>query len=121
LVGVFARWLWFYMEMPSPSERVERVTLWVAVAFCALVMMGVLWKASEWQDSVRLLMGMEPVGTSRALEVGLIAALVFLVLLALARLFNWMFERISTWLQRHIPRRVSNVVGITVLVMVLWT
>lgn len=121
LVGVFARWLWFYMEMPSPSERVERVTLWVAVAFCALVMMGVLWKASEWQDSVRLLMGMEPVGTSRALEVGLIAALVFLVLLALARLFNWMFERLSTWLQKRIPRRVSNVVGITVLVMVLWT
>jgi uncharacterized membrane protein len=121
LVGVFARWLWFYMEMPAPSQRVAWLTLRAAVAFCAVVVLIVLWKASEWQDSVRLLMGMDPVETSRPLEIGLIAALVFFVLLGLARLFNWMFALLSTWLQKHIPRRVSNVIGIAVLVSLIWT
>ena len=121
LVGVFARWLWFYMEMPTPSQKVALWTLRTAIAFCAAVVLAVLWKASEWQDSVRLLMGMEPVETSRPLEIGLIAALVFFILLGLARLFNFIFARLSTWLQRHIPRRVSNVIGITILVSIVWT
>ncbi|WP_091522091.1 alpha/beta hydrolase [Aerobium aerolatum] len=121
LVGVFARWVWHYLEMPAPSARVRRWALGIASAFCAAVVLVVLWKASEWQDSVRLLMGMQPVEGSRPLEVGLIAALVFLVLLGLARLFNFLFDHLSLWLQKHIPRRVSNVIGIAILVSLVWT
>lgn len=121
LVGVFARWLWFYMEMPAPSPRTERVSLLTAGTFCAVVVFIVLWKASEWQNSVRLLMGLEPVETSRPLEVGIIAALVFLVLLGVARLVKLLFNMLAGWLELRVPRRVSNVLGFAILGVLLWT
>ena len=121
LVGVFARWLWFYMEMPAPSPTAELWSLRVASVICGIVAFVFLWSASEWQNSVRRLMDMEPVESSRPIEVGLIALLVFLVLLALARILKLLFNLLAGWLQRHIPRRISNVLGALIIGSILWT
>lgn len=121
LAGVCARWLWFYLEMPPPSPKLERVTLLIASGLCAVIVAVFLWKAAEWQDSVRALMGLEPVESSHALEVGIIAALVFLILLALARFLNWAFHIFASGLELHIPRRVSNVLGLVIVGTLLWT
>jgi len=80
-VGVFGRWLWFYMELPIPGGRVQRVVTFVAAVLCALVAAIFLWQASEWQDSIRLLMGMERTEGVRPLRVAIIALPLFVALL----------------------------------------
>jgi uncharacterized membrane protein len=46
---------------------------------------------------------------------------VFLFVLGLARLFHWVFHRLSQWLHRFVPPRLSHLVGITAAVLLFWT
>src|SRR5262245_24314510 len=84
-IGVFGRWLWSYMELPKPSGRTLRITNLVAAGFCASIAVAFLWQAAQWQNSIRQLMGLDPVPSAHPLEVGLIALATFIVLIALAR------------------------------------
>ncbi len=120
-IGVFACWLWQYMEMPLPRERAHRIGLYAAVSVCLLAAAAFLRQAAEWQNSVRLLMELEPVDTAHPFRVGLIALLVFVVILVLARLFHLTHRVIAHRLHRHIPRRVANVVGGAAAVFLFWT
>jgi uncharacterized membrane protein len=120
-IGVSARWLWNYLELPVPARRTQRMWLWVASTLCAAVAFIFLWQASEWQNSIRVLMEMEPVDTARPFRVGAIAAIVFIGLLAVARLFHLTFRMISGRLDRHIPRRVANVVGLFLAALIFST
>lgn len=120
-VGVAGHSLWRYLELPSPSQRVERGITIVGGAVCLLIAVVFLWKASGWQDSIRILMDMEPVEGVRPFTVGLITLLVFGLLLLFARLFRRTHQFISKRLSRFIPRRVSFVVGILTTVFVFWS
>jgi uncharacterized membrane protein len=53
--------------------------------------------------------------------IGLVAIAVFLVLLGLARVFRWVFHRLSRWLHRYVPARVSDLVGIIAAILLFWT
>jgi uncharacterized membrane protein len=120
-IGVFGGWLWAYLELPAPKNRVLLVTKLAAALACGAIAMAFLWQASAWQNSIRTLMGVEPVETARPLEVGLIAALTFVILLVLARLFRLTLDFISRWLQRFVPRRVSYVIGTAIAVTLFWS
>ncbi|MCC5805390.1 MAG: alpha/beta-hydrolase family protein [Opitutales bacterium] len=120
-IGVFARWLWQYMEMPLLPERAHRIGLIAAGTVCALAALLFLRRAAEWQNSVRLIMDLDPADTAHPYRVGLIAVLVFVVLLALARLFHLTYRLITRRLHFHIPRRVANVVGGAAAVFLFWT
>ncbi len=120
-VGVLAVWLWSYLELPRPSPRTERLVTIAAAALSALVAAVFLWQATAWQNSVRMLMEMEPAGTAQPLTVGAIALLLFAVLLGVAKLFRRTFGLLSRRLQRYVPRRVSNVVGVVVAVALFWS
>jgi uncharacterized membrane protein len=119
-IGFFARWLWQFMELPEPKARMWTVKL-VAAVICAAIAAVFLWKASAWQNSIRDLMGMEPVDTAHPLEVGLIALVTFAVLIAVARLFRLTFVVASEWLNRYVPRRVSYVIGTAISVTLFWS
>lgn len=120
-VGVFWRWLWDYMGLPKPQGRFLRIVKLVAAIVCAFVALAFLWQAAQWQNSIRELMGLDPVDTGHPLKVGLIALATFIVLIALARLFQLTFNFLSTRLERFVPRRVSNVIGAVVAVALFWT
>ena len=120
-VGVFWRWLWDYMELPKPQGRVLRIAKLVAAIVCTLVAFAFLWQAAQWQNSIRELMGIDPVDTAHPLKVGLIALATFIVLVAWARLFQLTFNFLSTRLERFVPRRVSNVIGALIAVALFWT
>jgi uncharacterized membrane protein len=119
-IGVFCRWLWNYMELPKPGDRTLRMINLVAAGFCASVAVAFLWQAAQWQNSIRELMGLDPVPSAHPLEVGLIALATFIVLIALARLFRLTFSAISTRVNRFVPRRVSAVIGFAAAVAVFW-
>jgi uncharacterized membrane protein len=120
-IGVFLHWLWQYMELPEPRARIRRNTKLVAALACATIGVLFLWRAAEWQNSIRTVMGLEPVDSAHPLEVGLIALATFVLLIALARLFRLTLVYISEKLNRFVPRRVSYVIGSAIAALLFWS
>ncbi|MFU8896336.1 MAG: alpha/beta hydrolase [Gammaproteobacteria bacterium] len=120
-LGVAAVWLWNYLQLPVPGARLARAIKIAAGVLCTLIAVFFLWQASHWQDTIRHLMGMEASSGVRPILLVLIAALVFLVGLALARLFRWVFHRFSRRLSRYVPPRISHLAGLAAAVLLFWT
>lgn len=120
-IGVGGRWLWSYLELPMPRPRVQRIVLWAATAVCLATALVFLRQASEWQNSIRSLMELDPVESARPFRVGAIAATVFVLLLGIARLFGLTLRAFSRRLRRWIPRRVAAVVGLAASVALFWS
>ena len=120
-LGVGWRWLWRFLELPEPKRRLLHIANLTAAIVCALVVAVFLWRAAGWQNSIRALMGLEPVDTGHPLEVGAIALLTFLVLLALSRLFALILVFISDWLGRIMPIRTAYAIGTAVAAVLFWT
>jgi uncharacterized membrane protein len=119
--GYFLRWLWRYLELPELKARILRVAKLAGIVACAVVGLVFLWRAAEWQNSIRSLMGLDPVDTAHPLEVGAIALITFIVLIAFARLFNVTLHFVSRNLDRIAPTRVSYVLGATIVVLLFWS
>ena len=119
--GVFLRWLWDYLELPTNRTGWDVLALKiVASVACGGIALFFLWNASEWQNSIRLLMGLSPVETSRPYTVGCIALAVFLILVLIGRLFALMIRWVSGYLSSHVPRRVSNILALVVVSAIFW-
>jgi uncharacterized membrane protein len=120
-IGVLAYWLWIYLELPRLRGRALKVARIATLAACFVIAVIFLWKALEWQNSIRTLMGLEPLNTTSPWSTGAVALAVFIVLLAVARLFGYTFRIFSTWLGRFAPRRVSNLLGGLLAVILFWS
>jgi uncharacterized membrane protein len=90
----------------------------VAAAIAALTVGSFSWRAAEWQNSIRERVGLPPVESAHPLEVVLVAALVFVVLLLIGRLFAWTFRLAAHRSGRYVPVRVARVIGIAIAVAV---
>lgn len=119
-VGISGVWLWHYLGLPTPRQRINQIIALVAAVICTGVALVFLLQAAEWQNSIRERMEMEPVHDAQPFQVGLIALLVFGVLYLLGRLFHLTFQVVAWWLRRHVPHRVSNVIGIIAAVALFW-
>lgn len=120
-VGVLARVVWRYLELPLPGERVHRVLVLGAAAASLTTAFLFLRSAAEWQNSIRLLMEMEPVDSADPFRVGGIAFVVALALLGLGRLFQMAWRSIARRLGRFLPRRVAGLVGGILAVALFWS
>ena len=120
-LGFAGHSLWSYLELPSLGRRTEPIVKMAATAVCAVIAAAFLWQASEWQNSVRILMEMDEVSGIRVYSIAFVALLVFGVLLLLARLFRRTFLFLSRRLERFVPRRVSNVVGAVAAAVLFWS
>ena len=120
-LGVSWRWLWAYLELPEPAERARRIANALVAAFCLSVAMVFLWRAAEWQNSIRAVMGMGPITSAHPFQVCLIALTTFAALLALVRLFGLAASFMAGRAGRFVPRRIANVVGVSVAVVLFWS
>ncbi|MFD2237843.1 alpha/beta hydrolase [Aureimonas populi] len=120
-IGVAARWLWAYLEIPLPSARADRIMKLTAGVICVVTVAVFAWRAAEWQNSVRSLMGLDAVETAYPLMVTTIAAAVFALLTALVSLFRRVHRFLSWRLNRHVPRRISKVVGLALTAILFWS
>jgi uncharacterized membrane protein len=111
-IGAFGYWLWAYMELPQPTCTFLRVAKLAAVICCAGIAVFSLWHAAEWQNSIRVLMELQPVHTAHPLAVVLIALTVFAILIALARFFLLTLHFMVVKINRFLPSRMSNVIGV---------
>lgn len=112
--GVFGRWLWAYLELPYPGPRKAQMLKQLASVVCAAIALVFLWRAAEWQNSIRALMNLEPVDSAQPFRVGLIALLTFVLVLMLARLFRITFSFAAGRLARFVPRRIAIVAGVSI-------
>jgi uncharacterized membrane protein len=120
-LGVFGRWFWAYIELPLPSRKVVRFFKIVAVAVCTVVAIAFLWQASKWQNSLRMLMGMEAEGAMPPFGIGLMTMLVFAVLIGLARLFQRTFIFLSQRLARYLSAHVASALSVVAVAMLFWS
>ncbi|THF67188.1 hypothetical protein E6C76_02050 [Pseudothauera nasutitermitis] len=120
-IGVLGRGIWHYLELPVAHGRSRWVLKGVLGLICLGVAVAFLLQASAWQNSLRALMELPPVDSSRPLSVGLIATGVFALLLAVARLFGLCARLVSGWLNRLVPRRISAAAGLLVAFLLFWS
>lgn len=119
--GVVWRWTWNYLELPAPSNRLRSITnLFVGIT-CTVIAITALYFSAGWQNSVRSVMGMDAVPSAYPASVCGIAIVTFLVLLLLSRALLRLGLFISKTTHRLIPRRVSNVLGAVLTVIIVWT
>ncbi|MEB2846350.1 hypothetical protein GAO09_09880 [Rhizobiales bacterium RZME27] len=118
-IGVFIGWLWRYLELPWLKKYVlaERaVTLAVAI----IVSVVFLWQAVGWQNSIRELWHLELLDTATPIRMAFVGAATFFLWFVLGRLFSLAASRVSDWLDRYVPRRISNVMGVVAAISIFW-
>ncbi len=120
-IGSLFALVWAYLELPMPAGRFWRGVKLAAAAACIVVVLLFLWRAAEWQNSIRTLMELPPVETGHPFKVGLIALATFIVAIVVARLFMLAWRLISRALLRIAPRRVASLVGGLIALVVFWT
>ncbi|MFC5586267.1 alpha/beta hydrolase [Nitratireductor kimnyeongensis] len=118
-IGVFFVSLWRYLELPELPNAQRYYGKIGMVAVCMGIAIFFLWKAAEWQNSIRLLMDLEPVDTAHPSKVGGIALVLFLVLFAIGRLLKRVYVFVSERLKRFVPRRVAYVLGIALVGLIV--
>ena len=99
--GTGISWLWTYLELPRLEGRSQRSAKIVAVGVCVATAVVFLWKASESQNSIRVLMNLGPLDSANPVKIAAIAFVVFGLLVFLAHLFRRTFVALSNWLARY--------------------
>jgi Predicted membrane protein len=120
-LGVFLQWLWRYLELPEPQARMRQAAISLVAVFCLSVAILFLWWSEEWQNSVRAIMGMEPVASANPSKVCLVALATFAMLLAVARLFKGITFLVVVYIRRYVPKRVANVVSVALAALLFWS
>ena len=113
--GVLAVLLWLYLELPAPSPRLERLSKRLTTVGVALIVVSSLQRATVWQNSIRELMEMEPLATAYPFRVAMIAILFGVLLLAAGRMLGRWTSLVVGRLNRVLPKRVSNVLGVAIV------
>lgn len=119
--GIAGRWLWQYLEIPEMPPKARRIANAIIFAFCFAVALAFLWQSAAWQNSIRAVMNMAPVESSHPIKLCLVAIATFALLLILARLFAALVRRIVRLLKRLVPRRIANVAGFGIAVVLVWS
>ena len=119
-LGVLLLATWEYLQLPLAGLRLRRAATWVAAALAAAVVVSFVWKSAGWQDSIRERMGMPLLEAGEPLTVALVAAVVFVVLLFVARAFRSVGRLVRRWLARYVPERVSALIGGLVALLLFW-
>ncbi|UZF94171.1 alpha/beta hydrolase [Bosea sp. NBC_00550] len=120
-LGVLSRQLWRYLELPKPSDRLRRPTNAVALLLSLLIALLFLWKAAEWQNSVRAVFDLPHLPSSHPTKLCFVAFATFALALVIARLF----KRLAGWLvgiiRRFIPPRLATAIGIGLAALLFWS
>lgn len=119
--GVFLWHLWVYLELPPPVGRLWRGLKLAAAVICAIMVGVALWRAAEWQNSIRSLMELPPLETGHPTKLGLIALLTFIGVIVLTRLFGFAWSLVARLSQRFATRRIANVIGGLVAIALFWS
>ncbi len=118
-LGVAGAWVWrmFADRGARPPSR----RTWLIFAIVAAVALVLSFLAGlRWQSEIRGLMGQDPPGIVAYLLLPVIAALLFVGLVALGRLLRKAYLGLSRLLIRVTSERAARVVGFTAVAIATW-
>lgn len=118
-VGVFFQWVWYYLELPSLSEKLQRPVKILITSISVLTAIVFLWRTVIWQNSIRERMAMDPVEAGSPLLIALIAFVLAAILIAISRWIGRNVAKVSRLLSHIIPKRIANVLGVLIVLLVL--
>jgi len=118
-VGVVAAWVW--RAFADRDERPARTTAWRVFALIAVVALVTAFVLGQrWQGEIRDLMGMAGDNPAALVLVPVLAAVVFVALVALGRAlraaYRWLARLLGRWIGPRAARAVGwvTVVGVTI-------
>jgi uncharacterized membrane protein len=85
-----------------------------------LLVLSSTWKAADWQNATRAVVGMEPVSTAQPLIIVGISAVAFSLLWLIALAFLFVLRILRQQLDRFVPRRVSAMLAFLFVLWIFW-
>lgn len=119
-LGAATHAIWRYLQVPGLTGRARSVALGVVVGIGLLVVFVSAWKFVGWQNDIRGLMGMEPTSPTIWPVVVVVTLIVFALLVFLSRSLIVLARTVAAWLGRHLPHRLSVVLGAAAVVFLVW-
>ena len=119
-LGHAAVWLWRFAQLPQFTPTGREIARVVADLAAAALVSFCLWKAADWQNVTRELMGLAPIETSAPATIGAIATGVFLVGWALLRLLGLLLVRVERFAGRFLPPRPGRLVALLLTGWLVW-
>lgn len=107
------------MGLKELKGRIARIVIWVMLILLTLISCYTLSRMKTWQNSIRILMEMEPIESAYPFTVLWVAIVTALVVILLVYLILFAATRVVRMLNRFLPRRVAIVLGVTVFVLFL--
>ena len=113
--------LWRYLELPEIPRPWRRAANLVPALACVIFAAIYIPQAAAWQNEVRNRMHMPPAETANLLQVGVVAAIVAVLLVLLARLLIGGIRGASSVVYRWVPRRIAALLGGAIFAVLLVT
>lgn len=118
-VGKLLVLIWMLFQIPPPRARMQMIFKWSMAIVAGGIAVVFLSQVTKWQNSIRELMEMEPEATAYPFRVALIAIVVALVVIFIARCIQGFWRMVNRRIERFVPPRVSFVIS-TVLVAIFF-
>lgn len=110
-IGKIGYWVWKFMGLRDVTGRFVRILTWVLVVVLTLTAIYTLNQMSTWQNSIRLLMEMDPIDSAYPVTVFWVSIVTALVVILLVRLVLFAASRVVGVVNRYLPRRIAIVLG----------
>lgn len=120
MAGRFALTVWRLAELPLPRGRIATAGDLLALLPATAIAVWNLFRATDWQNSVRMRVAMEPTDGIHSLRVLLLAMLVFLVCFVAGRLVQRFYDLLRNRLDIVMRRRTANIIGLAAVAAVLF-
>jgi len=109
------RWLGLSPRRPAPVWLSK-----ISIITAAGIMLVSVWKAAEWQASIKAVWGLPPVEATAPVQIALIASVVFIGFLVLGRLFVVVVRRLQRRSSRFLPPRLAQAAGVALALALFW-
>ncbi len=119
-IGIRLVLFWHYLELPQSGSKFQRIAKRVTTIAVVSNVAYFMWHATVWQNSIRLLMEMDPLESAYSWPVAIIAVLVGIMWLAFFRAIRKGYFYIDNKLSKILPRRVSLVLSLVVICSLLF-
>lgn len=121
VLGVLLQKLWRYLLHTENQAPARTVVSGIVLIPCLAIMVFFLWRATDWQNSVRSIMGMDSLNHWHSLMILLVAVPVIVLLFLLGRGLAYVARAATRLIRRYIPPRIATVAGVTVAALLAWS
>ena len=116
MLGRAAQTLWRAVELPEPKGKWLTIGQVLVLLPALFVLTHNLFRTTDWQNSVRERVDMEPVESTTVVGIVLLSLAVFVVFFLVGSGIRKLFDFLCRRLYRYMAPRAAGVLGLTILI-----